>query len=121
MERRRDEGVKDVTIVRVEQIYPWPRKTLLRHLTNYRNAEVVWCQEEPANMGSWMFVSPRLDYLVGKAGGKATRPVYAGRRESASTATGSAKVHANEQKTIIEQALFAKLKDIPQPFLPPNP
>jgi 2-oxoglutarate dehydrogenase E1 component len=121
LERRRDEGVKDVAIVRVEQIYPWPRKTLLRHLTNYRNAEVVWCQEEPANMGSWMFVSPRLDYLVGKAGGKATRPVYAGRRESASTATGSAKVHANEQKTIIEQALFAKLKDIPQPFLPPNP
>jgi 2-oxoglutarate dehydrogenase E1 component len=122
LEKRRAEKINDVAIIRVEQLYPWPRKTLLLHLSRYINAtEVIWCQEEPANMGAWSFVAPRLDYLVGKSGNKAKRPLYVGRRESASTATGSAKKHQKEQEIIVNQALTGKVKDLLQPFLPPNP
>ena len=121
LEKRRAEKIDDVAIIRVEQIYPWPRKTLLRNLSQFPNAEVIWCQEEPANMGAWLFAMPRLDYLLAKASGKAKRPLYVGRRELASTATGSGKVHAKEQAAIVESALKAKTKDMLQPFLPPNP
>jgi 2-oxoglutarate dehydrogenase E1 component len=61
LQAREDKGVDDVALLRVEQIYPWPKETLAREFAKYKNAEVVWCQEEPANMGSWTFVDRRLE------------------------------------------------------------
>ncbi len=71
----------------------------------YKNADVVWCQEEPANMGAWTFVDRRIEGLLEDIGGVATRPSYAGRVEGASQATGLAKRHAREQAALVDQAL----------------
>ena len=117
LQARRDADIKDVAIVRLEQLYPWPRKTLYQQLSRYPKAEVVWCQEEPANMGAWFFVSPRLQAMLDKLEGKNTRPVYVGRKAAASPATGNAKVHVREQEELVENALNTKIEDIPQPFV----
>ena len=116
LQERRERAIKDVALIRVEQLYPWPRQTVMQQLQRYPKAEVVWCQEEAANMGGWTFASPRLDDIVDELGAKAGRPIYCGRAASASPATGLAKVHAAEQKTIVDRCLAAAAKDIPQPF-----
>jgi len=102
---RREKGVKDVAILRLEQIFPFPEKTLATALQPYANADVVWCQEEPANMGAWSFVDRRLEKVLAGNGGRATRPSYAGRIDAASPATGLAKVHAAEQMALVRDAL----------------
>ena len=102
---RRDKGVKDVAIIRLEQLFPFPERTLGAVLKPYANAEVVWCQEEPANMGAWTFVDRRIERVMGAAGMKAGRPSYAGRPDAASPATGLAKVHAAEQAALVREAL----------------
>ena len=101
---RRDKGVDDVAILRLEQIFPFPERTLGVILRTYANAEVVWCQEEPANMGAWTFVDRRIERVMA-AQGRAGRPVYAGRPDAASPATGLAKVHAAEQAALVRDAL----------------
>ncbi len=116
LQAREDKGVNDVAIVRVEQIYPWPKETLAREFAKYKNAEVVWCQEEPANMGSWTFVDRRLEYALEGVAIKAKRPVYAGRPPAASPATGLMKTHVREQNQICEWALNTPIEEIPQPF-----
>lgn len=113
---REEKDIDDVAIVRVEQLYPWPKETLAREFSKYKNAEVVWCQEEPANMGSWTFVDRRLEYVLEGVDIKAKRPVYAGRQPAASPATGLMKNHIREQNQICDWALGAPLEDIPQPF-----
>ena len=102
---RREKGVKDVAILRLEQIFPFPEQTLAAALKPYINADVVWCQEEPANMGAWSFVDRRIERVLASNGGRATRPSYAGRVEAASPATGLAKVHAAEQMALVRDAL----------------
>jgi 2-oxoglutarate dehydrogenase E1 component len=102
---RRDAGVNDVALIRLEQIYPFPEMTLPKVLAPYRNAEVVWCQEEPANMGAWTFVDRRIEAVLTKLGGAAKRPSYIGREDAASPATGLAKVHAQQQATLVQDAL----------------
>jgi len=116
LQAREDRGIDDVAIVRVEQLYPWPKETLAREFAKYKNAEVVWCQEEPANMGSWTFVDRRLEYVLDGIDIKAKRPVYAGRLPAASPATGLMKNHVREQNQICEWALITPLAQIPQPF-----
>ena len=113
---REEKDIDDVAIVRVEQLYPWPKETLAREFSKYKNAEVIWCQEEPANMGSWTFVDRRLEYVLDGLGIKATRPVYVGRQPAASPATGLMKNHIREQNQICDWALTAPVADIPQPF-----
>ena len=113
---RDERDIDDVAIVRVEQLYPWPKETLGNELAKYKNAEVIWCQEEPANMGSWTFVDRRLEYVLDGLGIKAKRPVYAGRQPAASPATGLMKTHIREQNQICEWALSAPIEEIPQPF-----
>jgi 2-oxoglutarate dehydrogenase E1 component len=107
--KARDDGrVGDVALVRVEQLYPFPSVALSRVLARYPSADLVWAQEEPRNMGAWRFVRERfLDGDV-DAGGRALR--YAGRKESASPATGSHKVHLQEQEGVLRSALAA---DVP--------
>ncbi len=116
LQAREEKGVDDVVISRVAQIYPWPKESLAREFVKYKNAELVWCQEEPANMGSWTFVDRRLEYALDGIDIKAKRPVFAGRPPAASPATGLMKIHVREQNQICEWALNAPLDQIPQPF-----
>ncbi len=105
LQERRDKGVKDVAIVRIEQLYPFPSITLPKILAPYSGAEVVWCQEEPENMGAWHFLDRKIEGVLTAMGGKAKRPVYVGRPAAASPATGLAKVHAQQQEALVRQAL----------------
>jgi 2-oxoglutarate dehydrogenase E1 component len=97
---RRTRGLDNVAIVRVEQLYPFPKDSLSTQLARYRNADIVWCQEEPKNMGAWTFIDRRIEKL-----GRRAR--YAGRAEAASPATGLAKTHAAEQGVLVNEALTA--------------
>jgi 2-oxoglutarate dehydrogenase E1 component len=105
LQERRDKGVKDVAIVRVEQIYPFPKTSLAKALAPYANAEVVWCQEEPENMGAWTFLDRRIESVLTEIDIKAKRPRYVGRAEAASPATGLAKVHQQQQEALVREAL----------------
>jgi 2-oxoglutarate dehydrogenase E1 component len=105
LQARRDAKVQDVALVRVEQMFPFPAKSLAATLAPYKNAEVVWCQEEPENMGAWTFLDRKIEKVLLKLDIKAKRPGYIGREEAASPATGLAKVHAAEQDTLVKQAL----------------
>jgi 2-oxoglutarate dehydrogenase E1 component len=96
-EAREKEKVKNVAIVRVEQLHPLPKTQILEILKQYKNAEVVWVQEEPENMGYWNYLL-RLLY-------KEIPMSLIARKPSASPATGYNKVHVEEQKSIVSQAL----------------
>jgi len=96
---RDEKEIKDTALIRIEQFYPLNTDLLERILSNYPKVKsVVWCQEEPKNMGGWSFIAPRLGETLGKL------PLYAGRKESASPAVGSLAVHRHEQKKLIEHA-----------------
>jgi len=102
---RREKGVKDVAIVRLEQIYPFPTVTLPKILAPYTGADVIWCQEEPANMGAWSFVDRRIEAALAGLDIRARRPSYVGRVDAASPATGLARAHAAEQAALVQSAL----------------
>ncbi|HTR84402.1 MAG TPA: 2-oxoglutarate dehydrogenase E1 component [Reyranella sp.] len=102
---RRKRKIDDIAIIRVEQLYPFPISRLAARLSQYPNAEVVWCQEEPENMGAWHFVDRRIDRALSTIEVRARRPVYVGRPESASPATGSARTHLKEQADLVDRAL----------------
>ncbi len=104
LQARRDRGITDVALVRVEQLYPFPVISLPKVLGDYPNAEIVWCQEEPENMGAWNFVDRKIENVL-KAMGTTKRPRYVGRVDAASPATGLAKVHAAEQAALVNEAL----------------
>ena len=91
-----------VAIIRVEQFYPFPLRALTEAIALYPNAkELVWCQEEPKNMGGWTFMESRLENLLPRC----ERPRYIGRSPSASPATGSYAIHVQEQKGLVSEAL----------------
>ncbi|MCB5943763.1 2-oxoglutarate dehydrogenase E1 component [Acidocella sp. KAb 2-4] len=102
---RRERGIKDVAILRLEQFYPLPVKNLKAALGVYKNAELVWCQEEPENMGGWHFLDRKLESVLAKLDLAAKRPRYVGRVAAASPATGLAKIHAAEQAALVNEAL----------------
>jgi len=120
LQARREQEINDVAIVRVEQLYPWPKDSVQRQLKRYPNAEVIWCQEEPANMGAWTFVDRRIQFALEELHTKARRGHYAGRKASASTAAGVARAHAQEQALLIEQALSWPRDALQQPFQRPT-
>jgi 2-oxoglutarate dehydrogenase E1 component len=98
---RNKRGLTDVAIIFVDQLYPWPEAELQAALEQYPSAtEIVWVQEEPANMGALFYVQPRLKLLAGDR-----RFLTVKRTASASPATGSAKAHELEEKTLIDVAL----------------
>jgi 2-oxoglutarate dehydrogenase E1 component len=102
---RRERGIKDVAIVRLEQLYPFPVKSLKAAIEAYKNADVVWCQEEPENNGGWTFVDRRIESVLTCLDNAAKRPKYVGRKAAASPATGLAKTHAAEQAALVNEAL----------------
>ena len=116
-EERAKRGLDDVALIRVEQLYPWPKDTLKLQLARYPNADVVWAQEEPANMGPWTFVDRRLEYVLGEIDIKAEKATFCGRRAAASPATGLYKNHAGEQQWICDMALTGEADRMPQPFV----
>ena len=105
LEARRARGIKDVAIVRIEQLYPFPVISLPKALAPYKNAEVVWCQEEPKNNGAWYHVDRRIEEVLEPLGIAAKRPRLISRKAAASPATGLAKVHAAEQAALVTEAL----------------
>ncbi|HLW93686.1 MAG TPA: 2-oxoglutarate dehydrogenase E1 component [Roseiarcus sp.] len=106
-EDREKRGVDDVYLLRVEQLYPFPLKALVRELTRFKKAEIVWCQEEPKNMGAWSFVEPYLEWVLAQVGGKSRRPRYAGRPASAATATGLMSKHLAQLKAFQDECFAA--------------
>jgi 2-oxoglutarate dehydrogenase E1 component len=104
LKARRKEDLKDVALVRIEQLYPFPSEEYEAILARYPNArEIVWCQEEPQNQGAWYQIRHRLQELqMGR------RPVlYAGRAPAAAPATGIAKIHEIEQQSLVAAALHS--------------
>ncbi|MCB1495601.1 MAG: 2-oxoglutarate dehydrogenase E1 component [Bauldia sp.] len=104
-EEREKRGIDDVYILRAEQLYPFPAKALITELSRFPGAELVWCQEEPKNMGAWAFVEPYLEWVLNQIGAKATRPRYAGRAAAAATATGLMSKHLDQLKAFLDEAL----------------
>jgi len=108
LKARADAGLDGrVAVARVEQIYPTPEAALRDEMARFRGRPVVWCQEEPANMGAWSFLAPILARLQREIhdGDAGHGVAYAGRAAAASPATGSAKVHAVEQAALLAEAL----------------
>ena len=104
LKARRKEGLRDVALVRIEQLYPFPSDEYEAILGRFPNArEVVWCQEEPQNQGAWYQIRHRLQELV-----MGRRPVlYAGRAPAAAPATGIARIHELEQQALVNAALHS--------------
>lgn len=104
--REEEDTAHDIALIRIEQLYPFPYKSLHVELSRYPNLqEVVWCQEEPENMGAWNFVRWRIESELEKMNMTARRPFYSGRTAAASPATGSATVHKAEQEELVARAL----------------
>jgi 2-oxoglutarate dehydrogenase E1 component len=102
---RAEAGADRVAIVRVEQLYPFPAEALGCILARRRNAELVWCQEEPQNMGAWNFVDRRLEAALAGLDIAARRARFVGRAEAASPAAGLFKRHVEEQARLVAEAL----------------
>jgi 2-oxoglutarate dehydrogenase E1 component len=106
-EERKARGLDDVMLLRVEQLYPFPAKVLGKEIAQYPNAEIVWCQEEPRNMGGWSFADPLIEDMLGAIGHKCKRARYIGRASAAAPATGLLKNHKAEQAQLVDEALKA--------------
>ncbi len=104
LDEREKRGIDDVYLLRLEQFYPWPMKSLSVELSRFAAAELVWCQEEPKNMGGWTFVDPWLELTLAKLKVSATRARYVGRPASASTAAGLMSRHMRELATFLAAA-----------------
>lgn len=98
-------GIDDVYILRLEQFYPFPAHSMVTELGRFKQAEIVWCQEEPKNQGAWTFVEPNLEWVLTRIGAAHSRARYAGRNASASPATGLASRHKAEQEALVSDAL----------------
>ncbi len=104
-EAREESGMDDIYLLRVEQFYPVPRKSLMQELKRFKQAEMVWCQEEPRNMGGWTFMRDEIEWAANQVGCKQPRPKYAGRPPSAATATGLMAQHNKEKNALLAAAL----------------
>jgi len=102
---RRAKDIKDIALIRLEQIYPFPELSLGRALAPYPNADVVWSQEEPENMGAWSFVDRRIEKVLSRLDMRVRRPVYVGREAAASPATGLARTHMAQQSRLVATVL----------------
>ena len=107
-EERAKRGEKQVYLMRVEQLYPIPYKALTKELKRFRKADIVWCQEEPKNMGAWTHIEPYLEEVLGQIGAEQKRPTYVGRPAAASPATGQMSRHLKEQNALVDEALSIK-------------
>ena len=107
LERRSEQDITDVALLRMEQITPFPSRSLTVELSKYSQAEIVWCQEEPQNQGAWGYAAPRIDSVLEGLSDTVRRLRYIGRPEAASPASGSFQIHLNEQRLLVDEALVA--------------
>ncbi|OAB55217.1 hypothetical protein AY600_02275 [Phormidium willei BDU 130791] len=105
LEEREKRGQTDVHLLRMEQLYPFPADALTHELDGYQHCELVWCQEEPRNMGAWSFAAEFIEEIAGELGFEKPRPRYAGRRVAASPATGQHSRHVEQQAELVDRAL----------------
>ncbi|MEM8935418.1 MAG: 2-oxoglutarate dehydrogenase E1 component [Pseudomonadota bacterium] len=105
LEEREKRGVDNVYLLRVEQLYPFPAHSLIAELQRFKDAEMIWCQEEPKNMGPWFFMEPNLEWTLDQIGAKAKRARYVGRPASAAPATGLMSQHKKELDQFLNEAL----------------
>ncbi|MDF0607660.1 2-oxoglutarate dehydrogenase E1 component [Wolbachia endosymbiont of Onchocerca gibsoni] len=97
--------INDIVIIRLEQFYPFPANKLSNELGKYKNAEIVWCQEEPKNMGGWFFVNPLIEEVLLNLDVQAKRPKCIARPAAASPACGYVNVHIQQQEEILKQVI----------------
>ena len=106
LQQARDKrDIDDIYILRFEQFYPFPSSAAINELKRFKNAEIIWCQEEPKNQGAWTFMEPNIEWVLTKIKAKVKRALYVGRPASASPATGLASQHIIQQNALIEEAL----------------
>ena len=105
LDARDKQGRDDIYLLRVEQLYPFPARALIQEIGRFKFAEIVWCQEEPKNMGAWYFMDANIEWVLTHLGYIHRRPRYAGRPASASTATGLLSQHVKEQAALVADAL----------------
>ena len=105
LEKRDKLNLKNTYILRIEQIYPVPIQALTKELSRFKNAALIWCQEEPKNQGAWSFMEPNIEQILNTLSIKAKRAKYVGRPASASPATGLASQHKEQQDKLIFEAL----------------
>jgi 2-oxoglutarate dehydrogenase E1 component len=105
LEERDARGIDDIYLMRLEQFYPFPAISMVKELERFKQAEIVWCQEEPKNQGAWTFVEPNLEWVLTRIDADHKRPRYAGRATSASPATGLASQHKAQQAALVNDAL----------------
>jgi 2-oxoglutarate dehydrogenase E1 component len=104
-EEREKRGINDIYLLRVEQLYPFPTKAVAQELFRFAQAEMMWCQEEPRNMGAWNFVEHYLEWALNQIEAKHRRPRYAARPASASPAVGQLSKHQAQLKQLLDEAL----------------
>jgi 2-oxoglutarate dehydrogenase E1 component len=104
-DEREKRGIDDIYLLRIEQLFPFPTKALVTELSRFKQAEMVWCQEEPRNMGAWFFVDVYLQWILNQIGAKHRTMRYAGRPASASTAVGQMSKHLAQLKQFVDEAL----------------
>ena len=105
LKERDSNKLSNIYLLRVEQLYPVPGKALTKELNRFKNAQLIWCQEEPKNQGAWSFIEPNLEIILSELKIKAKRAKFVGRPPSASPATGLASQHKEQQEKIIFEAL----------------
>lgn len=104
-EARQKEGRNDIAIVRIEQLAPFPFKYVVPEIEKYKNADVMWVQEEPQNYGCWYYMLPRFINILKSVGRKGELPVYSGRAPAAASSTGYSKTHEQELKNFLKKAM----------------
>jgi len=104
-EEREKRAIKDVMVLRVEQLFPFPVRALTKELKRFAKTEVLWCQEEPRNQGAWTFMAPRLEEVLIAIGATYARPRYVGPSDMASSAPGTLKTHLFQRARLINDAL----------------
>ena len=105
LNEREQREISDIYLLRLEQFYPFPALSFIKELSRFKDAEFVWCQEEPKNQGGWSFVEPNLEWSLNRVEAKYKRARYIGRAAAASPATGLATQHKKQQEMIINEAL----------------
>ena len=104
-------ALENIHIIRLEQLYPFPYEALEEEIVDFKNCEMIWCQEEPRNMGAWQFIQERVQSVLQRVVGNDTLH-FIGRRAAASPATGVFDRHLSNQQNIIRLATEANLDEI---------
>ena len=106
LEARHGRGLSNVAIIRIEQLYPFPKDAFAEAVATYPDTtEIIWCQEEPQNQGAWDQIKHRFHNLIEQ--GK--QPYYVGRPASAAPAVGHRSIHVAQQERLVDEALTGRI------------